>query len=144
MRAQIELSVLQNHMTQIYGLWPLGFQITFVFGIILNNFLAVVYYNVRSFILAILGMFLLINFFRRFADVHCTSEEAISSWRELESSNPNQMWVKWFKKFRASCRPIRINIGEFFYVDKTLVLTIIYIIINNSATLILTYKETHM
>ena len=70
--------------------------------------------------------------------------EVLDSWnrklneRAAVEGGKNQFL--WFEKFLMSTRPLRMYVGNFFYVDKTFVLTLAEIIINQTVSLILSFK----
>ena len=43
----------------------------------------------------------------------------------------------WFRRFLSSCRPFNVQIGNFFFVDRGLIITIVSTIIDNTVTLLL-------
>ena len=43
----------------------------------------------------------------------------------------------WFRKFLSSCRPFNVRIGNFFFVDRGLIITVMSTIIDNTVTLLL-------
>jgi hypothetical protein len=129
-----QLTVLQNNFTAVFGLYPLGLVNTGIFVVSVNIFMAVVMGSGRAVVLATIILILTNVFVSRFAQVHSRSEEAIASWKF-------QHCPRWFSKFQESARPVRINMGSFFFIDETLVLTIISIIATNATNMILGFKK---
>ena len=129
------LTTLQNNFATVYGLAPLGVELSTIFLIVTNTFLAVVFSDVPSLVRALALSFLLKVFLTRLAEVHSTSESAIQTWRQQQKVSSS-----WFRKFSRSCQPLRVNVGSFCYVDRKLMLTIMSLIVGQTTNLILTYK----
>ena len=128
-----------NNENQIGSSFVIGFEMTILFYSIIHIVLAVVFQSVRFGILGLLSGSLLLTLFSNFAELHSLSEESIRSWK----IGMGKTTSTWFAKFQRSCQPLRINIGNFCYADRTLILTIISIIINNATSLIISYKDQH-
>lgn len=114
-----------------------GFEIAILFYSIIHIVLAVVFQEVRYGIFGVVSCLLLLGMFSNFAELHSLSEDSIHSWKI------GILRQSWFAKFHHSCRPLKIYIGNFYYADRQLLLTIISIIIDNVTSLIISYKDTH-
>ena len=61
--------------------------------------------------------------FRALGDIHQTSSEGLTAAKSM-NGNP------WFRRFLRSWKPLlRVNVGEFYYVDKGMPLTLLIAII---------------
>ena len=129
----LALNVLQENFSQLYSSYLLMIEVWVIYTSVLNLYLAVEWHSIRSLILATgvaLGCCWAV---REFAEVYETSEGMLNTWRRSEHVHGNI----WFRKFLRSCKPARIPLGSLFYIDKGFILTVLSIIIDNSANLIL-------
>ena len=81
--------------------------------------------------LGVTSIFLL--FIKNMAEVHEHFEAMLSSWRRLPGQDA------WMRRFLRSTRPRGITVGNYFTVDRGLVLTVAGIIINNTVTVLMTF-----
>lgn len=84
-------------------------------------------------LVAALGTYLglIFTFLARFYEY---SRETLFSWRSPQAGQD-----QWSLKCRRSFRPMKVEIGGFYYVDFGIVLTMFSIIIDYSVNLLLTY-----
>ena len=132
-RQQRALAVLQASFTQLYATWNMLMEAMCVGMAVLNLYLAVELRSVRALILAVgvgasycFGM-------KELGQVYETSRGILTAWKSSHKFESN----RWFRKFMRSCRPNFVPLGTFFYVDGKFVLTVVGIIINGAASLIL-------
>ena len=66
------------------------------------------------------------------ADVFETSEGTLKAWRAGRGDRQDPV----FRRFMKAVRPMRVNVG-FFFADRMLVLTVGGVILQNTATLLI-------
>ena len=132
------LDVLQAHFSQLYSTYMLGLEMFAITTAVLNLYMAVEFHSFRPLIMAIGSSATYWWGMMEFAEVHETSRGMMEAWRRSEHVQDDV----WFRKFIHSCKPIRIPLGSFFYIDRGVILTIMSIIISSSASLILA-KQPH-
>ena len=130
------LAVLQTGFAGIYSHWVSVSELLGIILIILNIYQAVVTGSFRALMMALGIGVAFSGFLKQLAQPYEASREALLSWeRELHRV------PKWGKAFHRSCRPIAVPVGTFFFVDKGLTLTVLSIVVNNSASLVLAYRQ---
>ena len=72
----------------------------------------------------------LLYLFQRMGNVYTESSELLSEFV------PNYS-TPWFRRVVKAYKPLRVNVGSFYYADRTLVLTILTIIFTNTASLVM-------
>ena len=128
------LGVLQSQFRRLYKNYMSVTQTISIFCVVVNLYQAVLLGSMRAFVLALVVGLGLTQFLEVMAGVYHTSSEALREWKRADRRNV----PAWFPKFLKSCKFLCIPVGSFFYVDKILVLTVLSIILNTSASLILT------
>ena len=88
----------------------------------------------RRMLMGGLAVYVTSKIFKYLAQVCEESEAAVRQWRS-NSKTP------WSLKFWRSCHPLKVQVGQYYHADKGLVLTILDIIANSTASLVLTYKS---
>ncbi|CAG7659417.1 unnamed protein product [Allacma fusca] len=125
------LSVLQNYTNAVFGIWTIQTAITTVVGVIINAFLAIIFFKSRSYVIATIGCIVILMLFKNLGQLFEESRETFLSWKKITQPE--------FRKFHRSCRPLRVSVGSFYFADKSLMLTLLTIIVTHSANLILTF-----
>ena len=69
--------------------------------------------------------------FKAVAEVYGNSDQVLASW-SIHGRD------KWFKRFRMSCRALKIDIAGLYYVDHSLMLTMCAIILDGTVNLLVT------
>ena len=129
------LTVLQAEYASIYRHWIISKELLDIIAMILNIYQAVAIRNYRAIILVFAVAAVLSWILQQLAGVYEEWKMALHSWQTVPQV------PKWGRIFLRSCRPIGIPVGSFFYVDRGFMLTVLSIVINNSATLILAYGQ---
>ena len=88
----------------------------------------------RGIITAIVRFRLLLHSVKASGSVYEESQKSLEFWRKMDHKS------KWFAKYGRSCRPLRIRFGRFFYADKTLLLTVVFTVLTETAKLVLTFS----
>ena len=127
------LTVLQAHFAVLFRHYVSILQTASIFCVVTNTYQAVVGGSVRSLLLALTVFFGHMQFLEATARVHHTSADVLLEWRRVH----RRKLPLWFPRFLRSCRHVSIPVGSFFYIDRGLVLTILSIVTNASASLIL-------
>ena len=86
---------------------------------------------VRLFLVAIFSLGLLTTFWKGLGVVNENSGEVLALWKK-QSRLPLH-----FRTFLLSTRPVRVEIGSYFYADRTMVLTLLDIITTNTFNVLL-------
>ncbi|CAG7719407.1 unnamed protein product [Allacma fusca] len=96
------LSVLQQHFNAVFGKWTLGNIVASSGGICVNTFLCVSHLHspLRSFIVAAMGCFVLLNMYNSLGQLYEQSKETLFSWRIGTRFSELQ-------KFHRACRPLK-------------------------------------
>ena len=130
------LDVLQANFAQLYPTYMLGIEVFIVSTVVLNLYMAVEFHAVRPLILAVGCAGAFCWGYGVFSSVHETSKSIMEAWSRSEHVQRSI----WFRKFLRSCKPIRIPVGSLFYIDRGLVLTVMSIMVQSAASLILAEK----
>ena len=134
MRRYRTLGDLHSQFRSLYKNYMSVTQAISIFCVVVNMYQAVVLGSMRAFVLALVLALGLTQFLEVNAEVYHTSSEALRKWQCIDRRNVPLS----FAKFLKSCKFLGIPVGSFFYVDRGLVLTVLSIMLNTSATLILT------
>ena len=126
-----ELSVLMQHYNDTFKIWAVISESTWIFTAIVNASLAICealtaqhsngHCSVNS---------PPIYLFKRMGNIYTESHELLSEFLPACST-------PWFRRTCKAYRPLRVNVGSFYYADRTLVLTILTIILTNTASLVM-------
>ena len=129
------LTILQAEYASIYRHWVISKELLDIIAMILNVYQAVVIRNYRAIILVFAVAAVLSWILQQLAGVYEEWKMALHSWQKVPQI------PKWGRMFLRSCKPVGIPVGSFFYVDRGFMFTVLSIVINNSATLILAYGQ---
>ena len=127
------LTILQAEYASNYRHWVIIKELLEIIAMIMNIFQAVVFRNYRAIVLVFAVAAVLSWILQQLAGVYKEWKRVLDSWQKM------QRIPKWEKMFLRSCRPVGVPVGTFFYVDRGFMLTVLSIVLNNSATLILAY-----
>ena len=130
-------SVLNAHFTSLYGGWMVLIQVGMLTYMILNIYQAVAFDRWQSLVLALTGGSCVRYFLGQTAQVHEQSAALLSDWARKCGKQRNGREAGWFRRFLRSCKEVHVPIGSYFYVDRNLMLTSLSIIMNTSASLVL-------
>ncbi|CAG7824251.1 unnamed protein product [Allacma fusca] len=130
------LSVLQAHFNATFGKWVLGAEITLMWVVVFNIFLAIVFGTVRGTVNGVIGTIIFLQFYKMMGQTYELSKGTLGSWRKVTY----RVDSPWMKRSMRACKPLAVNVGSFCYADKSLMLTILAIISSASANLILTFR----
>ena len=134
-RTHRSLQVLQQQFASFYGNFMSALQAIGIWCVVLNTYVAVVGGSVHALVLAVGMAYGFVQLLEATAEVYHTSSDVLHEWRRVNRRD----LPLWFPRFQKSCRLLYVPIGRFFYVDRGLVLTVLSIMLNNSASLILTF-----
>ena len=84
---------------------------------------------VRLFVVAIFSLGLLVTFWKGLGAVYETSVEVLALWKHQKRP--------YVRKFLRATRPVRVEIGSYFYADGSMVLTLLAIITENTFNVLL-------
>ena len=134
-RTHRSFQLLQKQFASFYGNYMSFTQTSAIYVVVVNTYLAVVGGSVRSLVLAVGMAYGVVQFLEAMAEVCHTSSDLLHEWRRVSRAD----LPLWFPRFHKSCRFLYIPVGRFFYVDRGLVLTVLAIMLDNSASVILTF-----
>ncbi|CAL8073158.1 unnamed protein product [Orchesella dallaii] len=80
--------------------------------------------------MATLSLLYLWTLFRKFGQLHELSDQMLENWKHSTST------TKWMRKFVHSVPVLRVDIGSFYHVEKTTVITVLWTVLNNTITLL--------
>ena len=86
---------------------------------------------VKLFLTAIFSLGILTTFWKGLGAVYENSNEVLDKWRHQERLPLH------VRKFIRATRPVRVQIGGYFYADSSMVLTILDVITNNTFNILL-------
>jgi len=89
---------------------------------------------VQQFVVAIFFASTLLHLWTDMGDIFKSAKSVQQSWKE-KVEDP------WFKRFLRSTRVVRMNVGAFFYADRSIRLTILGMISQNTVSLLLSTSE---
>ena len=132
-----QLTVLQKNIDKVFGRVPLIAECLGIFVVVLNLFMAVTFNDLSAFVKALLLLYIFLTYFSRLARVYSSSTTAVQSWKDNYYQGLGRNGGNVFWKFQTSARPLRVSIGDFFFIDKPFILTFVAIIVNQTVNLIL-------
>ena len=127
------LTVLQAEYGSVYRHWVILKELLDIIVMILNIYRAAVMGNYRAMVLVFAVGAIFAWLLQQLAGVYEEWKLVLHSWRKVRRVR------KWGRMFLKSCRPVGIPVGSFFYVDRGFMLTVLSIVVYNSASLILAY-----
>ena len=132
-----ELAVLVKHFNTTFGYYSLSVQVMGIVTVIVNMTFAVLFLSIRGLILAAAFCVVILGAYKNYGVLYEESKKSISQWSGYTATESQQ---RWFCRFTKSCMPLRINIGAFYYADRSLMLTMLSTILVSTANLALTIR----
>ena len=127
------VTVIQGHFASVYMHYMTLLNTSATLSISCSLYIAVALRSGRSLILALAIAFAFSRHLRETSRVYEASTQLIQEWRRVpRGQNP-----PWFGRFLKSCKPMGVPVGTFFYVDRGLCMTSLYMVANTASTLIL-------
>ena len=130
-RAQ-EIAVLLQHFNGVFGYYALSIEILGIVAVVVNTTLAVIYDSGRAFIISLAALIILLHAYKSYGAVYEESKVSRDSWMSTAILT---------RQYRRAYRPGRISIGSFFHADRSLILTMLSIILNHTLNLVLAVKR---
>ena len=127
-----EMSVLAQHFNSIYGTFMLTLELLLIVAVVVNTTFAVLLGSPRSLVIASTLFVIVIYAYKAYGSVYEESRETWESWQRGGINNA------WFRRYCKAYRPPRVALGTFFYADKSLTLTILSVVLNNTVSMALT------
>ena len=128
------MATLERIISPMLGPWTLLIMTSAVLSITFSTFQGLVFGEWVTSILAVTIIFLLKPLFRTYSTLYETCVQVMESWTPLEGSAA-------FSRWRRCRKPLRVTIGAFFYFDRGILLTFADIILSNTVSLMLSYRE---
>jgi len=122
------ISVLLQYFNGDFGFYTLTMEIIVIIAVVVNFTLAVTEQSLRGFVIASLAVPIVLFTYGNYGAVFDSAKDTLTSWKTTTRGG-------WFFKYCRSWRPLRINIGSFYYADRALALTILSIFLNYTASL---------
>ena len=127
------LAVLRAHFAGLFRHYVSFNQLSATLGVVIHTYQAVVTGSLRSLIISLVVFYGHILYLNVSAEVHDASANALLQWRRVGKGHV----PLWFPRFLKSCKNVSVPMGNFFYIDRGLVLTYMSVVAHNSASLIL-------
>ena len=130
-----KLQVLQSHFNELYRHAISAMQTATVVTAVVSVYGAVRMTGLQSihvFIVASLTLIMFNYIWSRFGDVYELSLNNI-----LQEVNHIGQSGSAMKPFQRAMRPLKVKVGNFFFVDSMMMLTVLGIILENTASLLL-------
>ena len=118
-----------------HSCWTWRLEIIIVISIVVNTTLAVLQGSPRSLVFACTLFVIIMYAYKTYGTLCEESRATWESWKREGRSSP------WFRRYCRAYRPPSVTMGAFFYADKSLTLTNLSIVLNNTASMILTAQE---
>ena len=128
-----QVGVLMQHFNASYGSYMLFHEVLAIVTIVVNTTLAVVHDSPRAFVIALMLFTLLIYSYKTFGTVYEESKMTSQTWSSVRTA-------AWFRRYCRAYRPPRILIGSFYYADRSLTLTILSAVLDNTANMAITTR----
>lgn len=80
---------------------------------------------------AALSLLYLSTLFYKFGKLHELSGQVLENWRHSPTS------TRWMRKYVRSVPTFKVDIGSFYYVQKTTVIMVMWTVLNNTVNLLL-------
>ena len=122
-----------QHFNATYSTYMLSNEILAIVTIVVNTTLAVVHESPRALVIAMMLFILLIYAYKTFGTVYEEGKVTSQTWSSRETS-------AWFRRYCRAYRPPRILIGSFYYADRSLTLTILSTVLDNTANMAITTR----
>lgn len=134
-----KLEVLQCEFNAIASWMLWGVEVVLVATSIFSLCGAIWIEGIRAlhiFIVAMAAMAILLTLWNSLAQIYDTAVNVVKQFKQRAVNFGRT--VPWLPKYLRSTRPIRVKIGNFFYIDRMLILTLLGIITENTCGLLLT------
>lgn len=130
-----ELQVLLEYFNSIFSSYTVTIQVAGMFLIVVNSTLALAYSSIRGLVLGSAFFVIVLLQYKNYGTVYEESCTTLETWRTVRSD-------PWFRRYCKSCRPLRVNMGRYYFADRTLVLTMLSIILDNTANLTIGVQQS--
>ena len=127
-----ETVVLLQHFNGVFGYYTLSVEILGIIAIVVNTALTVLYDSPRAIVISLTSVIVLLHGFKSFGAVYEESKKSRDSWISTGIIA---------RRYYRAYRPGRICVGSFFHADKSLILTILSIVLNYTSNLVLAVKR---
>ena len=131
-----ELSVLMQYVNAKFALYILTLEVLGIVTVVVNATFTVTHHSPRAAAISTTLLILTLHSYKNFGNVYEESSKSLRRWSS--SMVPAK---SAFSKFCRAYRPLRVRIGRFYYADRSLMLTILSIILVNTANLALTARN---
>lgn len=136
MREARRIELLLNEYGQMFGRSIFYGEVVQVFIVIFSSYASVRSSGVsslRSLTVAVALSWVGQQWLGKLADVYEGSRITLESWKDA-----GNLHDRLFRRFLKATKPMRVNVGGFFYADRMLVLTVGGIMLQNTASLLIT------
>ena len=128
-----EMAVLSQHFNAVYGMSMLTQELLMIVAVVVNTTFALLHGSQRSLVMA--STLFVICAYKTYGTMFEESRATLESWKREGRRSP------WLRRYCRAYRPPRVNIGSFFYADKSLTLTILSIMLDYTASMALTIQQ---
>ena len=129
-----QLSILLIWFNGAFRYWTLEWEVLFILLLVVNINVAVLTQSVRALLVAGPVFVMMMYLYTRMGEIYDESRDF------LRNHIPNSE-VEWFKRIRKAYRPLRVTVASFYHADRSLILTMLAIITQYTANMVLTLKK---
>ena len=127
-----ELSIVMQTYNSLYGMWFFLFKLLWIFIAIIVGSRAIVLHSVREMVVAPVVTALLFYTTQSMGNLYEASRESKHACAGMRRSDPYA-----YKCLKVYERYIRANVGEYYYADSFLCLSVLTVIVQGVASLVL-------
>ena len=117
----------------VFRYWTLEWEVLFILLLVVNINVALLTQSVRALLVAGPVFVTMMYLYTKMGEIFEESQDLLRN--HLPTCND-----AWFRRRRKAYRTLRVNVGSFYCADRSLVLTMLSIITQYTANMVLTLK----
>ena len=125
-----KLAVLMENFNGTFSIWVYLVEVMVIVAAVMNASIAILFQSARSALITAAALTVLLTVFGSLGNVHAGSRNLLVACRNMRDN-------AWLTRHSIATRELRVKVGLFFYADRSLVLTILSIILNNTANIVM-------
>ena len=125
-----KLAVLMANFNWTFSTWALVVEVMVIAAVVMNSSIAILFLSARAAPIGIAALTLLVTVFGSLGNVHSRSRKLILTCRGMRGN-------AWLTRHYIATQELRVKVGSFFYADRSLVLTILSIILTNTVNIVM-------
>ena len=119
-----------EHFNSTFYLWTFSVEVVACIAVILNCSIAIVVLSLKTTLIATASLILRLTVFGNLEKVNEGSKRLILTCRSIRSD-------PLLRRKLIATKKVRVKVGSFFYVDRSLILTILSISLTNTANVVM-------